>query len=167
MLGFENNQKGEVSTPRPATMNSSGNKSEHDRRKETATTPTSLDSRFNQTLRNVQDFPGKVLLTRRSDPQSDSSLRSPDIDRSFSDKDAGTSERLNDSVEDDIDSYSNPNINSTTNKSSSSTSSIENTSREPQKSTMGARATDSARLMKFTTVLSGKYDKLKIRCSFG
>lgn len=39
------------------------------------------------------------MLTRRSDPLSDSSLRSPDTDRSFSNKHAGTSEWLDDSVE--------------------------------------------------------------------
>lgn len=41
------------------------------------------------------------------------------------------------------------------NKLKSSTSNIENTSKEVQKSPMGARATDSARVMKFTKVLSG------------
>ncbi|KAH7833346.1 hypothetical protein Vadar_005314 [Vaccinium darrowii] len=149
-------------------MNSSNSNSrEEDRRKDSSNaTLTSL----NQTLKNVQgllkgrSFPGKVLLTRRSDPPSDSSLRSSDIDRSFSNKDAGTSEWLDDFVEDDIQSKSTPGTNSTGNKSRSSTSSGEDIPRESQKSTMGARATDSARLMKFTKALSGPtviLDKLR------
>ncbi|GFY92754.1 hypothetical protein Acr_08g0011500 [Actinidia rufa] len=87
-------------------MNSSSSNREEDRRKETnSTSLSSLDSRFNQTLRNVQQllkgrsFPGKVLISRKLDPLSDSSLRSPDIDRHFSDKDAGTSEQHDDFVE--------------------------------------------------------------------
>lgn len=149
-------------------MNGSNtNSRDEDRRKDSSnTTLTSL----NQTLRNVQgllkgrSFPGKVMLTRRSDPLSDSSLRSPDTDRSFSNKHAGTSEWLDDSVEDDIQSKSTPSTNSTGNKSRTSTSSGEDTSKESQKSTIGARATDSARLMKFTKALSGPtviLDKLR------
>ncbi|KAI8537340.1 hypothetical protein RHMOL_Rhmol09G0016100 [Rhododendron molle] len=149
-------------------MNGSNtNSRDEDRRKDSSnTTLTSL----NQTLRNVQgllkgrSFPGKVMLTRRSDLPSDSSLRSPDTDRSFSNKHAGTSEWLDDSVEDDIQSKSTPSTNSTGNKSRTSTSSGEDTSKESQKSTIGARATDSARLMKFTKALSGPtviLDKLR------
>lgn len=140
--------------------NSNSNSSHReDDRKESNSTLTGVDSRFNQTLRNVQgllkgrSFPGKVLITRRSDPISDSGLRSPDIDRSFSDKDAGTSEQLDDSVEDEIQSNSKTNSSST--KSRSLTVNTESTSKESQKSTMGARATDSARLTKFTKALSG------------
>ncbi|PSS35819.1 TBC1 domain family member 22B like [Actinidia chinensis var. chinensis] len=152
-------------------MNNSSSNREEDRRKETnSTSLSSLDSRFNQTLRNVQQllkgrsFPGKVLISRRSDPLNDSSLRSPDIDRRFSDKDAGTSEQHDDFVEDDIQSNSKPNANSTVNKSRSSSSSVDDTSRESQKSTTGARATDSARLMKFKKSMSGPtiiLDKLR------
>ncbi|THG03537.1 hypothetical protein TEA_009853 [Camellia sinensis var. sinensis] len=140
--------------------NSNSNSSHReDDRKESNSTLTGVDSRFNQTLRNVQgllkgrSFPGKVLITRRSDPISDSGLYSPDIDRSFSDKDAGTSEQLDDSVEDEIQSNSKTNSSST--KSRSLTINTESTSKESQKSTMGARATDSARLTKFTKALSG------------
>ncbi|XP_057490900.1 GTPase-activating protein GYP1-like isoform X1 [Actinidia eriantha] len=152
-------------------MNSSSSNREEDRRKETnSTSLSSLDSRFNQTLRNVQQllkgrsFPGKVLISRRSDPLNDSSLRSPDIDRRFSDKDAGTSEQHDDLLEDDIQSNSKPNANSTVNKARSSSSSVDDTSRESQKSTTGARATDSARLMKFQKSMSGPtiiLDKLR------
>ncbi|CAL5348044.1 unnamed protein product [Camellia sinensis] len=145
-----------------STNNSNSNSSHReDDRKESNSTLTGVDSRFNQTLRNVQgllkgrSFPGKVLITRRSDPISDSGLRSPDIDRSFSDKDAGTSEQLDDSVVDEIQSNSKTNSSSTVNKSRSLTVNIESTSKESQKSTMGARATDSARLTKFTKALSG------------
>ncbi|KAL5576230.1 hypothetical protein UlMin_017929 [Ulmus minor] len=122
---------------------------------------SSLDSRFNQTLRNVQgllkgrSIPGKVLLTRRLDPVDDSSLQetSPTYHRSFSSNDAGTSDRLEKAEE--VQSTSNPNSNANVNKSKSSTSNAENTSKEIPKSTMGARATDSARLTKFTKALSG------------
>lgn len=41
------------------------------------------------------------------------------------------------------------------NKLNSTTSNIENTSKDTQKSTMVARSTDSARVMKFTKELSG------------
>lgn len=47
------------------------------------------------------------------------------------------------------------NNNATTNKLKLTTSSIETTPKDVQKSTMGARATDSARVMKFTKELSG------------
>ncbi|KAK9288753.1 hypothetical protein L1049_017217 [Liquidambar formosana] len=139
----------------------SNNHREADPKKES--TLTSLDSRFNQTLRNVQgllkgrSFPGKVLLTRRSDPLDNSSLqeRSPNNERSFSDNDIGASEHMDKSVEEDVQSTSTPDDNATVNKLKSSFSNIENTSKEVQKSTMGARATDSARVMKFTKELSG------------
>lgn len=41
------------------------------------------------------------------------------------------------------------------NKSKTSTSHVENPSEEVRKTSMGARATDSARVMKFTKALSG------------
>ncbi|XAR71065.1 hypothetical protein NMG60_11028158 [Bertholletia excelsa] len=147
----------------PETMSSNSNSNNNGReedRKDTNSTLASLDSRFNQTLRNVQgllkgrSFPGKVLITRRSDPINDSSLYSPSTERSFSDKDAGTSDRLDDFVEDEIQNISKPNTTSTVSKSKSSTLSIEHASRESQKSTVGSRATDSARLVKFTKAMS-------------
>ncbi|KAA8527267.1 hypothetical protein F0562_034636 [Nyssa sinensis] len=140
------------------TANSNGREED---RKETNTSISSLDSRFNQTLRNVQgllkgrSFPGKVLITRRSDPLDGSTLRSPDNERSFSDNDTGSSGQMEESFEDEVQSRSKPNTNKAVNKLKSSMSSTENTSKEVQKSTMGARATDSARLMKFTKELSG------------
>ncbi|XP_052204906.1 GTPase-activating protein GYP1 isoform X1 [Diospyros lotus] len=153
-------------------MNSDTNsRKQEDRKKDTNTSNlSSLDSRFNQTLRNVQgllkgrSFPGKVLITRSQDPLSDSSLHSPDIHRRFSDKDVGTSDRMDDSVEDEIQGKKKPNSNPILTKSASSISSSDNSSSESQKSTIGARATDSARLLKFTKVLSGTtiiLDKLR------
>ncbi|GMN36243.1 hypothetical protein TIFTF001_005866 [Ficus carica] len=121
---------------------------------------SSLDSRFSQTLRNVQGLlkgrtiPGKVLLTRRSDPLDDSNLQehSPSYHRSFSSNDAGTSDRVDKPEE--VDNASKPNSTAGVNKLKSSTSNIEDTPKEVQRSTMGARATDSARLMKFSKFLS-------------
>uniref|UniRef100_A0A5B7AHX2 Putative Ypt/Rab-GAP domain of gyp1p superfamily protein n=1 Tax=Davidia involucrata TaxID=16924 RepID=A0A5B7AHX2_DAVIN len=133
---------------------------EEDRKKEASTSISSLDSRFNQTLRNVQgllkgrSFPGKVLITQRLDPLAGSTLRSPD-ERSFSDSDTGLNEQMDESVEDEVQNRSKPDANTVVYKSKSSTSSTENASKEVQKSMMGARATDSARLMKFAKELSG------------
>ncbi|XVE81002.1 hypothetical protein DITRI_Ditri15bG0027400 [Diplodiscus trichospermus] len=124
----------------------------------------SLDSIFNQTLKNVQgllkgrSIPGKVLLTRRLDPLNESSLqeRSPSYQRSFSHNDAGTSDDMDKSWEAGVTNTSNSGSNRTVNKLRSSTSNIENAAKEVQKSVMGARATDSARVMKFTRELSGQ-----------
>lgn len=46
-----------------------------------------------------RSVPGKVSITRRSDPSDGSSLRSPDFHRSFSDSDTGSSERMGNSIE--------------------------------------------------------------------
>lgn len=123
--------------------------------------PSTLDSRFNQTLRNVQgllkgrSIPGKVLLTRRADPIDDLSSpeRSPSFGRRFSENDTGTSDRVQNPMEVEYQSTGESN-NGNVNKLNSSTSNIENTSKEAQKSPMGARATDSARVTKFTKELS-------------
>ncbi|XP_041012291.1 TBC1 domain family member 22B-like isoform X1 [Juglans microcarpa x Juglans regia] len=157
-------------------MNNTNRSSEENQRKKESS--VSLDSRFNQTLKNVQgllkgrSIPGKILLTRRSDP----SLQelSPEYERSSSFKDAGSSDRVTKEVEailisifthhyvsllknfmEEVQGTSNANKNTNVNKLKTSTSNIENTSKEVQKSAMGARATDSARVMKFTKVLSG------------
>ncbi|OMO71108.1 hypothetical protein COLO4_28386 [Corchorus olitorius] len=141
-------------------MNNSniGHGEEDQRKKE------SIDSRFNQTLRNVQgllkgrSIPGKVLLTRRSDPLDDSGLqeRSPSYQRSFSQNDAGTSEDMDKSIEGKLRNTNNSDSNTTVNKLRSSTSNIENSAKEGQKSAVGARATDSARVTKFNKELSGQ-----------
>ncbi|KAM6576810.1 hypothetical protein CsatB_028647 [Cannabis sativa] len=122
---------------------------------------STMDSRFNQTLRNVQGLlkgrtiPGKILLTRRSDPIDDLSSQenSPSYQRSFSSNDAGTSDRMEKAEENQTPSK--PNSNANASKLKSSTSQPEIAVKEIQKSTMGARATDSARLTKFSKVLSG------------
>ncbi|XVF65685.1 hypothetical protein PTKIN_Ptkin09bG0269000 [Pterospermum kingtungense] len=120
----------------------------------------SLDSRFNQTLRNVQgllkgrSIPGKVLLTRRPDPLSDSGLPSPSYQRSLSQNDAGRRDDVDKFLE-GVRNTNNPDSDSTVSKLRSSTSNIENAAKEVQKSAMGTRATDSARVMKFTRELSG------------
>lgn len=123
---------------------------------------SSLDSRINQTLKNVQgllkgrSIPGKVLLTRRADPPEDPSLRSSTFGRSFSENDAGTSDQMDMLKEAEAQVTSKQqNNNMTTNKLKPTNSNVEITSKEVQKSVMGARATDSARVMKFTKELSG------------
>lgn len=118
--------------------------------------PAVVDSRFSQTLRNVQgllkgrSFPGKVLITRKSEPLDESTLPSPVYARSLSHCDVGPSEQ-DTQFEDGFQSRSNSNA-------SSSSSKIKilspNTEDQVQKSAMGARATDSAKLMKFTKELS-------------
>ncbi|KAA3484338.1 GTPase-activating protein GYP1-like isoform X2 [Gossypium australe] len=143
-------------------MNSNNNSSSHgevdQRNKE------SLDSRFNQTLKNVQgllkgrSIPGKILLTRRSDILDDSGSqeRSPSYQRSFSQNDAGTSDDMDKSVEGGVRNTNNSDGNTTVNKFTSSTSKNEDVANEVQNSAMGTRATDSARVTKFTKELSGQ-----------
>ncbi|KAM3303689.1 TBC1 domain family member 22B [Capsicum chacoense] len=119
-----------------------------------------IDSRFNQTLRNVQgllkgrSFPGKVLITRRSDPLDNSTMRSPDNHGSLRDSETGPSQQSDGSVEDELQSRNNLNASPSASQEKSSTSNSENTSNEVQKPSIGSRATDSARLMKFTKELS-------------
>ncbi|XP_042501883.1 GTPase-activating protein GYP1-like [Macadamia integrifolia] len=123
----------------------------------------SLDTRFNQTLRSVQgllqgrSFPGKILLTRRSESLKDSSSAEnpPDIGRSRSENDFGSGEHMDTSFEGEVQSTSKVTIESTISKPTSSITSMESTSKEAQKSVLGARASDSARVMKFTKELSG------------
>ncbi|KAG4973891.1 hypothetical protein AAZX31_11G122400 [Glycine max] len=133
---------------------------------------TTLDSRFNQTLRNVQgllkgrSIPGKILLSRRVDPpdNSNSKISSPNYKRSFSHNDAGTSDNTSGAVEEEFQSKSKPISIANANKLKVSTSLGGSPPEEFHKSTMGARATDSARIMKFTKVLSGTVvilDKLR------
>ncbi|CAJ1933371.1 unnamed protein product [Sphenostylis stenocarpa] len=129
---------------------------------------TNLDSRFNQTLRNVQgllkgrSIPGKILLSRRSDPPDNSKISnnpksktsSPIYKRSFSYNDAGPSNHTSGAVEEEFHSTSKPISIANARKLKVSTSFGGSLSEEIRKSTMGARATDSARVMKFTKVLS-------------
>ncbi|KAI4368300.1 hypothetical protein MLD38_016874 [Melastoma candidum] len=124
----------------------------------------SPDSRFNQTLRSVQgllkgrSIPGKVLLTRRSDPLEGSNWqdRSPGYERNLSEKDSGPSDRVDRSFEEESDGSYMPRAGAQTSSSivKSASFNSESTSKEAQKPSIGARATDSARLMKFTKELS-------------
>ncbi|KAK8515986.1 hypothetical protein V6N13_093243 [Hibiscus sabdariffa] len=124
----------------------------------------SLDSRFNQTLKNVQgllkgrSIPGKILLTRRPDPLDDSGLQeqSPSYQRSFSQNDAGTSDDADKTVEGGFRNTNNSDSNTTVNKSKSSMLKIENAANEVQNSPIGTRATDSTRVVKFSRELSGQ-----------
>ncbi|KAL4389331.1 hypothetical protein AHAS_Ahas03G0034400 [Arachis hypogaea] len=126
-----------------------------------------LDSTFNQTLRTVQgllkgrSMPGKILLSPRSDPVDGSNTKdsSPSYRRSFSHNDAGTSDHTYGADEEEVQS---PTIIANLNRLS--ISHVERSSKEFSKSTIGARSTDSARVMKFTKVLSGTtviLDKLR------
>ncbi|XP_030528032.1 GTPase-activating protein GYP1 isoform X2 [Rhodamnia argentea] len=141
-------------------MRSNSTNSNHHLREDKAESP---DSRFNQTLRSVQgmlkgrSIPGKVTLTRRSDPLDDSSWqdRSPKYERSLSENDTGPSDHMDKSMEEDDKGPSKPSAHENLNMSKSSTSDVHSTPKEVQKSTIGARATDSARVMKFTKELSG------------
>ncbi|KAL5703402.1 hypothetical protein ACHQM5_028499 [Ranunculus cassubicifolius] len=130
---------------------------------------SNLDSRFNQTLRNVQgllqgrSFPGKVLLSRRSETSNDSNLsRQPlDFERSYSENDIEPSEHRDTSSEGESQYTNNKDNNATANKLKPSMSNIESTSTDAQKTVMGARATDSARVMKFNKELSGQTLRLE------
>ncbi|XVF29467.1 hypothetical protein REPUB_Repub15cG0123900 [Reevesia pubescens] len=105
-----------------------------------------------------RSIPGKVFLTRRPDPLDDSGLQqqSPSYQRSYSQNDAGTSDDMDKYMEGGVRNTNNSDSNTTVNKLRSSTSNVENIAKEVQKSGMGARATDSARVMKFTKELSGQ-----------
>ncbi|KAK4375055.1 hypothetical protein RND71_005732 [Anisodus tanguticus] len=109
-----------------------------------------------------RSFPGKVLITRRSDPLDNSTVRSPDNHGSLRDSETRPSQQADGSFEvravlissDELQSRSNPDATSSASQTKSSTSNSEHTSNEVQKPSIGSRATDSARLMKFTKELS-------------
>ncbi|KAL5784137.1 hypothetical protein ACOSQ2_006529 [Xanthoceras sorbifolium] len=132
---------------------------QHHHHKNDNSTVSSIDSRFNQTLKNVQgllkgrSIPGKVLLTRRAEPLDDPSIQSPTFGRSISDNDSGSRDRMHKSIEEKDQSTSKQN-NESANKLNSTSSNFENASKETHKSPMSARATDSTRVSKFTKELS-------------
>ncbi|CAH8282250.1 unnamed protein product [Eruca vesicaria subsp. sativa] len=115
------------------------------------------DSRFNQTLKNVQGFlkgrsmPGKVLLTRRPDPTPEPI--SPTYHRSLSENDA---ERSDNPVqaEDDDEESSKKHDNTYAGKLRSNSTSGETLAKQVQNLKIGARSSDYARVMKFNKVLS-------------
>lgn len=120
-----------------------------------------LEWRFNQTLRNVQgllkgrSFPGKVLVTRKSETMNKSvSPRPPEHERNYAENYFRKGEHVSHSFEregpgsESSGSGSNPPITrvpSVNNKSASL---------DTQKPSFGARATDSARIAKFTKEMS-------------
>ncbi|CAA7037882.1 unnamed protein product [Microthlaspi erraticum] len=116
------------------------------------------DSRFNQTLKNVQGFlkgrsiPGKVLLTRRSDPPQ--APISPTYHRSLSENDAGRNERFQNPVEVEDHNSVKKHDNTYAAKLRSNSSSSERIVKEVQNLKIGVRSSDSARIMKFNKVLS-------------
>ncbi|KAH9783359.1 Rab-GAP TBC domain-containing protein [Citrus sinensis] len=79
--------------------------------------------------------------------------RSPTFGRSFSENDTGTSDHVQNPMEVEDPSRGKSN-NGNVNKLKSSPSNIENTSKGAHKSPIGTRATDSARVTKFTKELS-------------
>ncbi|KAJ8466300.1 hypothetical protein OPV22_028852 [Ensete ventricosum] len=122
---------------------------------------SNLDWRFNQTLRNVQgllqsrSFPGKVLLTRKSEPLNvhDSPVHSKEITRSYSENDRGD-EHACSSHEAEVISSGRTASDTNLQKPNISTSNNANTPPDARGSVSGARATDSARVAKFTKELS-------------
>ncbi|XP_074291988.1 uncharacterized protein LOC141618816 [Silene latifolia] len=122
---------------------------------------SNLDSRFNLTLKSVQgllkgrSFPGKVLLSRRSDPLDTTGIYgSPrEFTRSYSENDAGPSEQGDNSPEEQFKIKKATDSSSGTSQSKPPVSPMD-TSRESQKAVTSARATDSARIMKFKKELS-------------
>ncbi|RID66719.1 hypothetical protein BRARA_D01838 [Brassica rapa] len=116
------------------------------------------DSRFNQTLKNVQGFlkgrsiPGKVLLTRRPDPTPEPI--SPTYHRSLSENDAGRNERSDNPVEVEDNNSSKKQDNTYAGKLRSNSSSGEQLAKQVQNLKIGGRSSDYARVMKFNKVLS-------------
>ncbi|KAJ8639392.1 hypothetical protein MRB53_016086 [Persea americana] len=140
-------------------MKNDSNTREEEQRKESS----SSDWRFNQTLRNVQgllkgrSFPGKVLLTQKSEPLQEcgSPVLSPIMEKSYSENDIGPDEHVDRSSEGKILSPGNTINKSNVGKLKSSGTNSENTSGDVQRSISGTRSTDSTRITKFTKELSG------------
>nr|ACU24163.1 unknown [Glycine max] len=151
----------ERSTMKNDHNNNNNNSAEHSK----DTTVGILDSRFNQTLRNVQgllkgrNIPGKILLSQRVESPDYTSLSSPTYIRSSSYSETGTSDQTSETEE--VHSTSKPFGIPNDNKLKISASNVESSSEEVRKSSMGARATDSARVMKFTKALSETMVKLE------
>ncbi|EPS63086.1 hypothetical protein M569_11695, partial [Genlisea aurea] len=130
-----------------------------DRNKETSVSP---DSRFHQTLRNVQgllkgrSFPGKILITQRLEPVDQFCVQSPsprtEIRSSESYNDHA--EQVDTSAEEASVDGSSGVVSSSIQNEKSSSLSGKTSSTEISKSSVGGRATDSARMTKFTKQLS-------------
>ncbi|XLR40756.1 hypothetical protein S83_025416 [Arachis hypogaea] len=147
------------------------NSNDDDNKQQNEDSAASVDSRFNQTLRNVQgllkgrSIPGKILLSQRVDlPDTPNSSSPPSYERSSPLSDTGTSDHTPETLEEEVRSTSKPIASPNENVLKLSTLRIENPSEEVQKSSVSTRATDSARVMKFNKVLSGTMvilDKLR------
>ncbi|MED6144683.1 hypothetical protein PIB30_118449 [Stylosanthes scabra] len=147
------------------------NSNDDDSKQENKDSAATVDSRFNQTLRNVQgllkgrSIPGKILLSQRVDLPDNPNLYSPPYERSSPLSDIGTSDHTSETLEEEVRSTSKPIDSPNENVLKLATLRVENLSEEVRKSSMSsARATDSARVMKFNKVLSGTMvilDKLR------
>lgn len=126
---------------------------------------SNLDSRFNQTLKSVQgllkgrreSFPGKVLLSRHSEPFDISTIHgSPSprgVANSFSQNDAGPSADEDDPIGEQVPRTNDTKSYEAIGNSKPSAFTMD-TSKESQKPVVGTRSTDSARIMKFMKLLS-------------
>ncbi|MED6112920.1 hypothetical protein PIB30_066142 [Stylosanthes scabra] len=146
------------------------NSNDEENKQENKDSTATVDSRFNQTLRNVQgllkgrSIPGKILLSQRVDLPDNPNLYSPPYERSSPLSDTGTSDHTSETLEEEVRSTSKPIDSPNENELKLSTLRVENPSEEVRKSSTSARATDSARVMKFNKVLSGTMvilDKLR------
>ncbi|XP_073004491.1 GTPase-activating protein gyp1 [Typha latifolia] len=123
---------------------------------------SNLEWRFNQTLRNVQgllkgrSFPGKILLSRKSEPLNEcaSPEHSQHFERSYSEIDHDQDEHLDGSFVEEAQSSGSMTHNTSLHKSYVSSTSSLASSPDAQGLVSGARATDSARITKFTRELS-------------
>ncbi|XP_078164794.1 ypt/Rab-GAP domain of gyp1p superfamily protein isoform X2 [Carex rostrata] len=123
-----------------------------------------LEWRFNQTLRNVQgllkgrSMPGKVMLSRKSEPLNQGTppeASSTYFNRSFSDNDRDEDEPNDNSFEGKLhNSKSAKSMGDANNSNNASPESSTSFSVDAQRLVAGARATDSARVTKFTQELS-------------
>ncbi|KAJ3681392.1 hypothetical protein LUZ60_015881 [Juncus effusus] len=115
-----------------------------------------LEWRFNQTLRNVQgllkgrSIPGKILLSRKSEPLNPSQH----FGRSFSENDKDKDEHSDDYSEEGSESSRSENKSGVKNSKNELSENSSSSSLDAQRIVEGARATDSARITKFTQELS-------------
>eukprot|EP00268_Persea_americana_P038350 TRINITY_DN3793_c0_g2_i2.p1 TRINITY_DN3793_c0_g2~~TRINITY_DN3793_c0_g2_i2.p1 ORF type:complete len:452 (-),score=74.78 TRINITY_DN3793_c0_g2_i2:199-1554(-) len=141
------------------------NSKEEERNKESS----SNDWRFNQTLRSVQgllkgrNFPGKILLSQKSEPLKEpvSPIPSPTVEKSYHENDIGPGEHMDSSTEGTVQITHNTKKKSTVSKLTPLVTNSENTSGDFQKSVSGARSTDSARIAKYKKELSGQAVRLE------
>ncbi|KAH9315005.1 hypothetical protein KI387_023632, partial [Taxus chinensis] len=133
---------------------------EDDRKKESS---LNLDWRLNQTLRNVQgllkgrSFPGKVLLSRKTEDAVDSCSSEPTSTSGRSDLEnvLGTSQSSEGTTKRDAHGDSSTTSHATAENSGPSFNNEGIKAAEMQKTNSGARSTDSTRIAKFVKKLSG------------